>query len=227
MWLIDPIARLVGRALLRLLPRVTVSGIKTMFSDVDVPRNTCLERLSAAIETLRTVDARRGRWLTRYVRYIVIWKGHYSFANPYGGVFISSQYLLGVEIERVAGVIVHETTHHRLKRLGVKTTPPLQARIEAICVGEQADFLRKFGERGDAWAAELEKELLEPWWGEVPQKATIDELVEHGVPRPIAWLMRRRLQSTTRPTALPHEDGLFDLAGGRPVIMPAAHRRTI
>lgn len=51
---------------------------------------------------LRAVDGRRSTWLNRYVRYIVIWKGHYSFANDYGGIFISSEFLLEAEIEQGA-----------------------------------------------------------------------------------------------------------------------------
>lgn len=196
-WLLDVMSGWFGRGLLRLFPRVTVGGIKTIFSDLDAPRSACLERLSAALETLRAFDARRSKWLARYVRYIVIWKGHYSFANDYGGIAISSEFLIEAETERMAGVIVHEATHHRLKRFGIKTTPALKARIEARCVREQADFLRKLGERGRALAAEAEAALGTPWWGEIPEQVNIDMLIEQGLPRPIAWLMRRRIQRTT------------------------------
>lgn len=195
MWLLDLIGGWFGRGLLRLFPRVTVSGMKTIISDLDAPRQACLERLGESIETLRYADERRSKWLSRYVRCIVIWKGHYSFADRFGKVFISSEYLLEAETERVAGVLVHEATHHRLKRFGIRTTAPLKARIEAVCVTEQADFLRKFGARGHEWASDLEHALLElPWWGVVPEQQTVEELVGRGLPRPLAWLMKRRIE---------------------------------
>jgi|RhiMetdeSRZDD1v2_1073273.scaffolds.fasta_scaffold4428959_1 hypothetical protein len=53
------------------------------------------------------------------------------------------------EIGQVAGVIVQEATHQRLKRSGIKTIRLRQARIEAACAREQPDFLRKLGEHGE------------------------------------------------------------------------------
>jgi len=195
MWLLDLIARWLGRASLLLFPRATVHGIKTIISDIKAPRTVCLERLSASINTLQDVDGRRRGWLTRYARYIVIWPGPYSFADSFGGIFIASDYLLEAEPERVAGVLVHEAVHHRLKRFRIKTTPQLKPRIETICTEEQADFLRKCGERGRAWAKELEDALMDPWWSEIHEHVRIEELIERGMPRSIGWLMKRRLES--------------------------------
>jgi hypothetical protein len=199
MRLLDSIARWLGRAILRLYPRATVNGVKTIISDLEAPRETCLEQLSESIDVLRAVDERRAKWLMRYVRRIVLWRGHYCFADNYGGVYISTEFLLDAEAELVASVLVHEAVHHRLKRLGIKTVPQLQTRIERICTKEQAEFLRRLGQKGDAWAAEVEAALADPWWGEIREQEKIEELIARGMPRSIGWLIKRRVQGTSLP----------------------------
>lgn len=185
----------LGRLTLRLYPRVVVDGITVILGDLAKPKDATTDRLRAVFSLLNEKDARRYKWLYRYVDHLVLWTGHYSFADNYRGVFVSCEYLLEASLEEVAGVLVHEACHHRIKRFGIRTNDGNRERIEVACVREQSSFLRSLGPRGQELASEVEEGLLRQWWSYDYQTARIEELVERGMPRWTAWLMKRRIGS--------------------------------
>lgn len=189
----DLIAGWGGRLLLSLYPALRIEGVKIIFGDFEIPRAECASRLSEVLQFLSRRDPRRRRWLQRYVRYIVIWKGGYTFADKHGGVFLSSALLLEAGTPVLSGVLVHEAVHQRLRVLGILSQPHLRARIEAACVRQQAGFLRLSEVGGEQLAQEAESGLLTEWWNADNEEARIQGLVEEGLPRWIATLMRTRM----------------------------------
>lgn len=189
----DLVAGWGGRLLLFLHPAIRVEGVKIILADFEAPREECVSRLADVLHVLSRRDPRRTRWLHRYVRYIVLWKGGYTFADKHGGIFLSSALLFEASSQVVSGVLVHETVHQRLRVLGIPSRPHLRARIEAACVRQQADFLRLSGVGGEQLAQETESGLLTEWWNADNEEARIRGLVDDGLPRWIATLMRTRV----------------------------------
>lgn len=83
--------------------------------------------------------------------------------------------------------LVHEATHARLHRAGVRYTHDLRERIEAICLKAEIDFGRRLP-GAEQLVAEAQTALETRWW-EAPsqQQREIGQLRALGVP---GWLLR-------------------------------------
>jgi hypothetical protein len=122
-----------------------------------------------------------------------VWPGPYTAANKWGGVNISAEYLMIADERRLAGTLVHETTHLRIARLGVPYRTSMRKRIEGICIREEARFLRKIPGSGEDLATEVEAELELEWWTDESHDRMVDQAVKRGeLPRWAARLVRRR-----------------------------------
>jgi len=90
----------------------------------------------------------------------------------------------------IALVVVHEATHARIHRAGIRYKPALRERIERRCVREQMAVaaLAPDGERLVAW---LEQTHAESWYTE-PQmrRRQLEELRLIGVPRWVITVLR-------------------------------------
>ncbi len=69
-------------------------------------------------------------------------------------------------LERIATSIVHEATHARLERCGIKYEEKLRPRIEAACVGRELAFANKLPD-----SAELQEQLADArqWYKTNPE----------------------------------------------------------
>lgn len=190
--LLSSLRQSIGSLFLRLYPSERVSGVVVFFSDLDVERGAATSRLNDALELVRRLSPRRHRRILRYTKHIVVWSGHYTAYDSLGGIHMASSYLMGSSTDELAGGLVHEATHLRIARQGIPYAPALRSRIEAICVRQQADFLRSTTPRGGELAAEAEQSLAHPWWTPEEDRKDIELLVSnHGMPRWVAALLAK------------------------------------
>lgn len=182
-----------GAAYLTLHRRHYACGLRLAISAPDINGADAVSRLEGAIALISAIDPPARRQINKYVRHIVIWPGPYSAANKWGGIHLSAEYLMIARQARLAGTLVHETTHLRIARLGVPYHPPLRERIEKLCIREEAHFLRRVPGDGESLAREVEAELETDWWTDASHNRTITDAVDRGeLPRWAAWLIRRR-----------------------------------
>lgn len=186
--------RAVSALLLRLYPTRRVADIRIVFTDLAADRDATEERLTAVFETVRRVEERAFVAVKRYVKHVVIWGGHYTAYDQLGGVHLSSAWLADSSDVELAAALVHEATHLRLIRLGVRYKDEQQrARIERLCVKRQAAFLRRAQDGGADLAAELERALERPWWTDEAHRARAERLVSDAeLPGWLVPLLHRR-----------------------------------
>jgi hypothetical protein len=181
----------VASAVLHLYPHRNLGRIRIIFADIDIDRSVAMERLEGAFKVLDATDASRSRHVHRYVRRIVVWAGHFTFATPPKSVYLASSHLLTGSSIELASTLVHEAVHLRIERHGIRFERTLRERIEHRCILEQTSFLRRQGAEGEEMA-ELYEEQLEvaPWWTDESQSNDVERVIKDvGIPRWVAALL--------------------------------------
>ena len=187
------LASVAGAVYLGLHRRHHAGGLRVAISAPSLDVATALDRLQSALAFIGTIDPSARKRIDTYVDHVVVWPGPYSAANSWRGIHLSAEYLMIARLPRLAGTLVHETTHLRIERLGIPYRSSLRERIERACIREEAHFLRKIPETGDQFAKEVEAELESEWWTNDSHNRTVDKAVERGeLPRWAARLVRRR-----------------------------------
>ncbi len=79
-----------------------------------------------------------------------------EYNQPLKACILDERYLAdpATTVERIASTIVHETTHARLERYGIKYWEELRTKIEAICFRRELAFARRLPN-----SAELQQEI--------------------------------------------------------------------
>lgn len=172
--------------------RHMVRGIPVVISDPQANIRAVLERLLSVTGTIADVDPRRWKKVLSNVRHIIVWPGDYTAFDRWGGVHLSTRYLMGASAGLVAGGLVHEGTHLRIARSGIRYQPEARARIEALCVKEQAAFLAQLPGDGPRWAEDALRDLEDPWWTEAARGERIDRVsAEAGLTARTAEVVKR------------------------------------
>ena len=66
-----------------------------------------------------------------------------EFNESLRACILDERYVAGSTLELIASTIVHEATHARLSRCGIKYKESLRSRIEAICLRRELAFAAK------------------------------------------------------------------------------------
>jgi hypothetical protein len=170
-------------------------------------RRTQFAKSQAAVELIRTHDPQAFRWLQHRSRGVLL------TASPgVLGSWLSGPQLirladsLVVDLSEtpahIASVMVHELTHARLARAGVRYAPELRRRIEAICFRRQAAFAarlpgqERLAEHYQGRAREVLEESDARWTDQAMHDRRFEAFDLTGVPLWIAkpfkaWFQRR------------------------------------
>lgn len=109
---------------------------------------------------------------------------YWSFLD---GCALSAHHVLTDSTTSVAMTLIHEATHARLHHKGIRYTPQLRPRIEAMCIRAEVEFARRVPGT-EQLVAEAESALSKPWWsGEAQKTRKLNQLRTLGVP---GWLLR-------------------------------------
>jgi hypothetical protein len=186
--------RRLWRWLFRRAERRTILGVSVGVPGPRREREPMFEKITAALELLRQHDARRLDWLHQYADGVFVFGTTGALAE-----WVSSARLVVLEesyvrdprtsAAAIASTLVHEATHARLDRLGLRYTPDRRVRIEAICFRSELAFARRLPEPGNL-IAEAERQLTRDpayWTDEAFRQRMISEGQKLGIPH---WLLR-------------------------------------
>jgi hypothetical protein len=165
-----------------------VAGIRvSAYGDPLIAAQT-LERAHAALDLIRENDARRLPRIRRELRWL-------AFTDVPGAGYVPLLRVCRVESKEVidqdpawlAMIIVHEATHARLCRMGIRDGPFQRERVERACVREELAFARRMGGQ-EYYIAHIEKGLHTPWWTPAALRTRRNEgLRRLGTP---SWIIR-------------------------------------
>lgn len=159
--------------------RTDIAGLAVVVMRPESDPERIVVPLRDAVRYLDSRDKYRSRVVRRYLRQVVIWHGDYTAADRFGGAHFDRELLKAAPIAFVASALVHEAVHQRISRRRIAYAPAARERIEALCVREQASFLRQCSET-EAFAEVVERGMAEPWWNEQARLASIERNIEHG-----------------------------------------------
>ena len=138
---------------------------------------------------IHEADPRRFRRVVSDIRLIAITRARSAaeYIRAASACFLDARYVELRTPEVVAAAIVHEATHARIDRRGIRARADLRVRIERRCVREEIAFLSRL-DNSAPLVASLTERLSEPWWTDdlVFQKR-VEQLRRLGVPN---WLLR-------------------------------------
>lgn len=161
-WIRAPIRWALLKGLLILSPRTALNGLEIVDVAEEETEQT-IGALSEALQLIDMVDSRRYKRLERDLRRIILMRaGAPEFASEVGACMLRSRYVRENRSAVVATTLVHEATHARLWRSGIRYGPQLRGRVEAVCVGEQIAFAERLGDT--EILAYLREKLQRPWW---------------------------------------------------------------
>ena len=188
--LVGLVRDIIASVVLRCFPRGYARGLRVVFVNIDADRALCLSRLQEAIDMVASAGSSFQANLRR-VRHVAVWMACNASIDSLGGVQLASEDIIDLPTILLASVLVHEATHLRVAARHIKYEGSLRARIEELCVREQARFLRTFGGTGEKLAGVVEESLKQRWWEDSALEAELQrQLVQHQVPPWLEALIR-------------------------------------
>lgn len=162
---LDPLRRLAVGVALRHSPQSKASGL--MIADLTQDRSgvALFPSVEEAVGLIRTYDPRRVRRLALDVSRIVLFQSarsageYWAFADA---IALDVSHVAKQVVASVAMTIVHEATHARIEKAGIRYRSNVE-RIERRCVAEEIAFARLLpGSEGVIHGAHLKLESR--WW---------------------------------------------------------------
>lgn len=148
---------------LRTHSRIPVAGFDVFTID-DSERMEPVVKIREALGLIATVEPRRINRMRRDVPRIVVWFGGYAgYWAASNSIMLGSRLIRESDPASIAGVLVHEATHARLRNRGVERRPNVEARIEKLCLREQIAFVERLP-NSQQLVAHLRQWLEKPWW---------------------------------------------------------------
>jgi hypothetical protein len=178
------------RAAMLMSKRTFVEGFEIANLSESKADSELLRRVEDVLRLIAHAEPSFFRRMKQAVRRILIAPSggaagsYWSFLD---GCALSAHHVLTDSTTSVAMTLIHEATHARLHQKGIRYTPQLQPRIEAICVRAEVDFARRIPGM-EHLVAEAEDALSKPWWSDTARKShKLNQLRVLGVP---AWVVR-------------------------------------
>ena len=172
---------------------VVVDGIRIANGDWadDDAHLAALRRIADALELIRSVDRRRYARLTQDVRRIILIPQlgtPAAFIPSRRAVTVGPEYVTNASLPKLAMTLVHEATHARLHAAGIGIEEEIRARLERVCVEQEAQFAEALGPQHAHLAAKARQRLDQPYWAaEERFAASFADLQRLGAPK---WVLR-------------------------------------
>jgi hypothetical protein len=193
----------ISRAGLRLLPREQYRGFDLFNLPSSPDRELLLSKLDDALGLVAHFDPQSLRTVHRSLQRLVLVPGggdHYS--EPLRAYMIDASCLIAQTNTQTALNFVHEATHARIHRRGIRAARRNIARIEALCVAQSAAFAAHLP-GGDELVARLWRTLQQPWWTpEREYQRSVTRMALAGLPKWFIWsvTLPARLRGYDRPS---------------------------
>ena len=141
------------RPLVAKLFRIWIGGSKRIgigpFDLINLSERSAIEnhfeKLAQAAELIRIYDQLRYRLLTAEVQLIVVTDRpieaeYYDFASA---VIMQAKMIELLDVQGLAAVLIHEATHARIRRSGIRYAAVAEPRVERLCLRNEIWFLQK------------------------------------------------------------------------------------
>jgi hypothetical protein len=181
--IVAPLRALGVRVLIRGAPRRTVFGVELVDLSGEGESSIFFERVTQALELIRTQDPRRFRNVQRFLRRIVLVRGGGAAYHPGMSAYMLDWEWLHISAPYIALQIVHESVHARLMKRGIRYREGDRRRIEELCVGEEIGFARRLPD-SEPLVRYVTDGLSSPWWSDRQlHERRIRQLRSYGWPR--------------------------------------------
>jgi hypothetical protein len=146
--------------------RTEVQGFEVADLRVGRSDSALLERVAEIIRFVIHTDPKRARRMQQDVQRVVLMD-----LGGVGGSYLAEINACALDpyqvqqqpVEATALILVHEATHARIQKAGIRYNIPMRDRIEAICVNEEIAFAERFA-NGAGYIASARRALEHPWW---------------------------------------------------------------
>lgn len=154
------------RTAVALSPRMEFEGFEV--ADLRSGKNgtALMKRVGEVIRFIVDTDSVRARRIRQDLRRIVVM----DLGGSAGGYLaeidacaLDPSHVEQQPIQAMALILVHEATHARIRRAGIRYDPEMRGRIERICINEEIAFAGQV-ENGAIYIAEARRALDQPWW---------------------------------------------------------------
>lgn len=123
-----------------------------------------MKKLDAALQLIGQTESRRLVRMRGDISKILVRKAASSaYLSTSQTVLLTTQLLRLHDEATVAGVLVHEATHARINRWGIRAWPDVLPRIERRCLREQISWLERLSGRSDL-VTHYRNWLEKSWW---------------------------------------------------------------
>lgn len=175
--LLRPVELLLTYLAVQAAPRQMIAGFLVACSDSDTDCDAFFRHCTGALELIRTFDPQRFEQIRRDVRILALTtRGFCSYEHALRAVFLDVD-VLKRGPDYLAATLVHEATHARLYRSGIRDYAAHADRHERECVAEEIEFASRLP-GSERLVEELKRTTDRPWWNEVGRRARIKRFVE-------------------------------------------------
>ena len=171
-------------------PKTYHDGIVISTWDSKADHPALASKVLDALELIRRVDYRRYARLRRDVGRITLDRLQVAgtFVPSAGGVFLDTSHVELAHVAELALTIVHEATHARIHRAGVKVDARVRSRVEHVCIGAEIDLAAKLGPKYSTLIdAAVQKRASANWSDAERFERRVRGLREAGLP---SWFVR-------------------------------------
>jgi hypothetical protein len=164
------------RAAVALSERAKIEGFEVADVRVGATDTALMERVADVIRFVIHTDPRRARRMSQDVQRVVLMDlggSAGSYLAAIDACALDPQQVQLQPIEATALVLVHEATHARIEKAGIRYDPVMRGRIENICVKQEIAFARRFS-GGATYIASAQRALNHPWWSVADERQRED-----------------------------------------------------
>lgn len=183
-----PVKTLPWRLLMLSSPSTRLLGLKVWDFTGDSRSDQRFTVVGDALALISRVEPRRlNRMRTDVIRLIILDGGGGEFWPEMRACVIPAARVDNADVVRIALGLVHETTHARLWRVGIRYDPTIRDRVERICTEAEVTFASHLP-GADTQLARIARETEMPWWtNEDLLERQLTNLRNLGAP---GWLVR-------------------------------------
>jgi hypothetical protein len=180
------------RANLRLTTHTVVADVPVVDFAPSGSFTQALPNIREAVQLLATHDPRRFARIRRDLKYIVVTRTLLSEVAEYWpnlrACLLDASFATAQPPSTTALNIVHEATHARLWRAGIRYNELVRARVERCCIGEELAFAMRVPNGDELQGAARRKLYDASYWSDASMRdRKLKRLESRGVPR---WLAR-------------------------------------
>ena len=174
------------KVLARTCPHVEVRGFRLVDLGSSGLLASWASKVEDALRLIEQYDPRRYRRVRIDLRgFALIRDGGEFYHHGLRAYVMDLVSMQARSVSELGAAIVHEATHARLARAGVRATRKRLSRIEQICTTAEASFAAKLPE-GEELAKRVSAKLSQSWWTDEDLRIRrLNQLQGAGAPR---WL---------------------------------------